>query len=165
MGYSTRIGISGDILRMTVLPKLVALVKEDSCILERLRSTGSCISMFTDSSSLSAEVLCFQLDTTLANVAFTTEGDSFLINTNLACITQDTEITDNALEFTRGHFNVALVLSLRKTKVFTFNIHKLKPELGDAVLLIALKVKLKRSPPSSDFKVTISSFPLHFKSL
>mmetsp|Transcript_85602 Transcript_85602/g.184796 ORF Transcript_85602/g.184796 Transcript_85602/m.184796 type:complete len:254 (-) Transcript_85602:24-785(-) len=53
IGYSTTIGVSGDMLRVTLGPRALALVNRFRYLKANFRSTGSRISMTTDSSSLS----------------------------------------------------------------------------------------------------------------
>jgi hypothetical protein len=84
-----------------------------------------------------------QLDAALAQVTLATEADSLLVHTNLASITQDTEVTDNTLELGGGHLHVALVLRLGQAQVLRLDVHQLEAELGDAVLLRILEIHIQ----------------------
>ena len=60
-GYSTTMGMSGDMDKVTVGPKAVALVKRVRYRKAKFSSTGSSMFITTASSSLSTEVLCFNI--------------------------------------------------------------------------------------------------------
>ena len=61
IGYSTTIGISGDMDNVTVGPRLVALVNKFKYLKAKFNVTGSSIVITIASSSLSTAVFCFNI--------------------------------------------------------------------------------------------------------
>ena len=75
-------------------------------------------------------------DVSGAEVARDGEADSLLGDGNGAGVSEDLEVTDDALELGGGHADGGLVLGLRDAEVVGVNVHELELKVRDAVLVL-----------------------------